>query len=506
MTAWAALLPPALVGTEHHVGAWPPAGAWPSEVGALVAQAARSSPSRATGLLRTAAVLAVVQGAAEFGSPFAGALPAAAGDEALPAAAPDPLHAWLLREGPSRTQHELLALLAARAQRLPEAWLPTALDLGRRSMALRGPVAAVLGARGAWLAAQRDDWHWALGSGAVDDEQRWTDGTLEQRVDLLRRQRAHAPAAARTRLAAALPELPASERAELLATLAVGLCGDDEALLESALSDRSREVRQAAAALLLRLPASAFVERAIARIEPLLRQEPAGRGGRWVIEPPADVGALDPPRPKHESLGDRAWWLYQAARQLPLVWWVQRTGLEAAALIRWADAGDWAEALHRAWRDVLRCAPEPAWCSAFVRAWPRGAGRDERTQVLALLPLAEREEHWRLTLERDGLSDALLAQLGPGCPPSQHLSATLSRELVAALPQRGVARPLSQDWPLREALPEIAALLHPDVLPALQALPTRLLRDDDSASVAELLHRAQRIAAARATLHPRTPR
>ena len=501
MTAWSALLPPALVGTDRHAGAWPPVGPWPADVASLAVQAA-AAPQRATGLLRAAAVLAVVQRAADFGQAFTAALPAQAGDETLPAAAPEPLQAWLLREGPVRTQHELLAVLACNGQRLPDAWLPAALDLGRRHTALRAPVAAVLGARGAWLAAQRDDWQWAVGTDTPDLEQRWTDGTLEQRADALRRLREQAPAAARERLAAALPELPANERAELLAALVVGLSGDDEGVLEQALADRSRDVRQTAAALLLRLPASAFVGRAIARMQPLLSHERVLLTRRWVVEPPADVGPLDPPRPKHETLGDRAWWLYQAARQLPLAWWTEHMGLQPAELLAWAAAGDWAEALHRAWRDVLFMAPEPAWCSAFVRHWPRGAGRDDSARVLALLPLAEREAHWQHTLASEGLSDGLLAQLNAGCPPPQYLSLSLSQALQAALLHRLAARPLAQDWLLRDALPTLASLLHPAVLPALHALPRH---DDDSPSAGELLHNVQRIAAARATLYPRTP-
>jgi hypothetical protein len=500
MTAWQGLLPQALVGTEREVGAWPPVGAWPAEVAALITRVAET-PHRATGLLRAAAVLAVVQSTAEFGRPYTGALPAAAGDESLAAAAPDPLHAWLLHEGPVRTQHELLAALAHRGQRLPESWLPTALDLGRRSIALRPAITAVLGARGAWLAAQRDDWRWAVASDAVDDDARWNDGSLAQRSELLRRQRAIAPDPARERLAAALPELPANERSELLATLAVGLGVADEVLLEAQLADRSREVRQTAATLLMRLPDSAFVARATARIAPCLRQERALLLKHWVIEPPAEVGTPDAPRPRHEPLGDRAWWLYQAARQVPLVWWTRHTGLTPGELLAWAAGGDWAEALHRAWRDALFAAPEPAWCGAFVRAWPRGAGHDDSAEVLALLPLAEREDHWQRALEREGLSDALLAQLGPGCPPPKHLGAPFSQALAVALRQRLAARPLAQDWPLREALPLLAGVIHSDALPALLALSPR---DDDPASAAELLHTVQRIAAARATLHPRT--
>jgi hypothetical protein len=65
------------------------------------------------------------------------------------------------------------------------------------------------------------------------------------------------------------------------------------------------------------------------------------------------------------------------------------------------------------------------------------------------------------------------------------------------------ARPLAHDWLLREALLPLAGLLHPDALPALHTLPRR---DDDPPSVAELLHTVQRVATARATLYPRTPR
>jgi hypothetical protein len=341
-----------------------------------------------------------------------------------------------------------------------------------------------------------------VGHDTPDDPQHWTDGSLAQRVDLLRHQRAQAPDAARERLAAALSELPANERVELLATLAVGLSGDDEALLDQLLGDRSREVRQGAANLLLCLPGSGFVARAIARLAPLLRQERHLLVKRWVLEPPADVAPLDPPRPKHDPLGDRAWWLYQAARQVPLAWWTAHTGLQAAELITWAEGGDWTEALHRAWRDVLFTAPESDWCRAVVRSWPRGAGPDNRAAVLALLPLAEREDHWRQMLAKDGPSDALLAQLDPGCPAPQHLSLPLSQALATALLQRLAARPLAQDWPLRQALPNLAGLLHPAALPALNTLPRHA---DDPPSIADALHTVQCIAVARANFEPRTP-
>jgi hypothetical protein len=355
------------------------------------------------------------------------------------------------------------------------------------------------GPGGHWRAAQRHDWRWAAGSEQADDEARWAEGTLEQRSALLRRERGSAPAAGRERLAAVLPELPANERAELVGALATGLGDEDEPLLDSLLHDRSREVRQAAATLLQRLPGSAFVARAVARIEPLLRHERVLLRKRWLIEPPAEVGTTDPPRPKHEALGERAWWLYLAARQVPLAWWPRHTGLEPGELLAWAADTDWAEALHRAWRDALFAAPEPAWSAAFLRHWPRGAGPDGRAAVLALLPLAEREAHWLRLLDHDGeLPDALLAQLGPGCPPPQYLSLPLSQRLAAAVRQRLASGSVTLQWPLREALPDIASLLHPQALPALRELPSH---PDDPLAVGALLHSVQRIATARALLH-----
>jgi hypothetical protein len=154
------------VGTERHTGAWPPVGGWPPDVAALLHEAA-ATPARAEALLRAAAVLAVTQAASEFGQPWTTALPAAAATDASAAAPAHALLGWLLHEGPPRVQHELLALWAARGQRLPEAWLPAALELGRRSIAMRAPVAAVLGTRGHWLAAQRDDWRWAASTAAA---------------------------------------------------------------------------------------------------------------------------------------------------------------------------------------------------------------------------------------------------------------------------------------------------------------------------------------------------
>jgi hypothetical protein len=148
---WAPLLPVAMVGTDRHASALP---TWPGAMGQLVAQVSSEGKQPATAVLRAAAVLATCDLAAAQGSTWPGPLPAPAVDDALPAleeGAVTPLLFWALHEGPTRLQHEVLTTLAQRPRRLPHALLPQALELGRRSLALRPVLAPVLGSRGVWL-------------------------------------------------------------------------------------------------------------------------------------------------------------------------------------------------------------------------------------------------------------------------------------------------------------------------------------------------------------------
>ena len=348
---WAPLIPVAMIGTDRQAASTP---TWPGDVGELAAQllvreasdAATDAGTLATNVLRTAGAIATCSLAGAHGAPWPDPLPVGAMMDSVPAAERGPLLAhmrWAFHEGPGPLHAVVCAALARANQRLPYVLLPRALELGRRSIALRPLLSPVLGARGEWLASQQDDWRYAAGvTDEVTDDTRWTDGSLEQRVAFLMMERQADPAAGRERLAASLDELPAKERATFAGALAAQLSMEDEPLLERLRTDRSREVRQAALDLLLRLPSAAHVRRAIARLEPLLRQERVLIRRRWTIDAPDMAGPdwkddnLDAVRPKHESLGERAWWLHQLVRQVPLAWWTQQTGMTAAELNLWA--------------------------------------------------------------------------------------------------------------------------------------------------------------------------
>ena len=84
------------------------------------------------------------------------------------------------------------------------------------------------------------------------------------------------PAAARADLAARLAGEPSDLRGDLVAHLNIGLSGEDRALLESCLGDRSIRVRENAKVLLERLPGSAGYEARLAAARASLGVETKG--------------------------------------------------------------------------------------------------------------------------------------------------------------------------------------------------------------------------------------
>lgn len=515
---WASLLPPAMVGTDKKPFTLQP---WDGAVGALLAQVqAQAGSNPAQTLLQAAGVLAVCERAGRRPVVAFSADPTASSASPHGVAAPDTAQTavqdstlidtlrWLLTDAPQRLQIDWLQHLASKGWRLPPGLLPLALDTAQRASALRPAVTAVLGERGRWLARHHSTWRYAACSAdSAPLDVRWQEGTLAQRVQLLREERQSQPAAARERLQTAWPDLPAKERAELLAVLQTGLSVPDEDLLTTiAHKDKGREVRQTARTLLVQLPGSAVSQRACQRLAPHLTLQTGLRGflgQRWAITPPeaADPDwkneGIEAERPQHDPLGERAWWLYQLAQQVPLAWWQQHTGMAPEALLPWASQSDWADALMRAWWKVLRAgasatgaaqrATTSAWCRAFLDHWPGKAMPDPQAAVLALLPPAEREPYWLRTLQTAGKAQAreleeVVQQTVAACPQGQTLSLALSQLLqdkLLAYLHRG-------HYVL--GLAELCCVLHPDTLAPLLARAQQPDDPDGKTSVQALRH------------------
>lgn len=502
MTAWATLLPAALMGTDRSPH-WQAAALATAQAGAgdalqaLLAAVLRPQAMDAGAgasshvLLRAASVVAMGERAGSVGQLSPGAsepVPSAAAADTRPAL-DDPR--WLallqqvLQDMPARLVHEAATVLAQRGWRLPARLLPLALARAVREAALRAPLAPVLGERGQWLAAQHPTWQAVTRAPAVPTLAHWTHGSLEARVAFLRHERSQDAAAARERLVQDLPQQGSRERGELVAALAVGLSMDDEPLLDGLrTSDRSREVRQQAIALLARLPGSAHLAWLAGQMNALLR--PAPPGGPWGIEPPEREDpawkerAIEPARPKQEALGERAWWLYQLVRQVPPAWWCERLQLAPAAVLAGALGTPWAVALLRGWRDALLAAPPGPctheWAQALLGAWAPEALGSHSAAVQALLPLPLRERQWlaRLPTAADVPWDPteLLHEISAACASGEGLSAGLGSRLAQRIRAMVLAQVPAALYPLqREVLLDVCALLPPASLALLAALP-----------------------------------
>jgi Family of unknown function (DUF5691) len=259
--------------------------------------------------------------------------------------------------------NEALALLHDMGKRLPFALLPDALNI--HSIEKRRAVAAVMGERGRWLSQFNPQWSWVRAVGApftspvapstspnalpADAETLWEEGTLGQRREILHTVRAIDPTQARTWLTTVWKQEKADVRASLLETFEVGLCDEDEAFLETALDDRSSNVRAIAASLLARLPTSALVQRMQARADTMLvytndkltARPPTGIDKAWE----RDGIVSKPPSGK----GERAWWLTQVVAAVPPAHWEERFGRVPDDLVKAATLRTWSSDIMEGW-------------------------------------------------------------------------------------------------------------------------------------------------------------
>ena len=173
---------------------------------------------------------------------------------------------------------EWVRLAQQAGQRAPEEYLPALLDLGARETEMRSVVLAVVGRRGHWLAAYHPKWQYAreavvLATQELDDAQieaHWQTGSSSARLALLSHLRATDPARGRELLVNTWKTEKADDRRQFIAALEESLSMDDEPFLETALDDRSKEVRLAVAHCLSQLPDSRLSQRLRERATPLL--------------------------------------------------------------------------------------------------------------------------------------------------------------------------------------------------------------------------------------------
>lgn len=242
---------------------------------------------------------------------------------------------------------EWLRLAEDAGQRVAWPVLPTLLDFA----ASRPPVARALGGaigeRGVWLVGLNPAWAGVLDvdrAGAAvgaDDAHdwvaRWPTMATAEAITAFTAGRRRNPAAARDLLEAEWDTVSAKVRAEAVQALRHHFSDADEPLLERALDDRAKTVREAAAGVLDRLPTSARAARMAVRLRALVRVR--GTLSRHlevdVPDAPDDAAIRDGLTAPAKGGGPPPTvWLAQVVRGAPLSTWTDVSGRSVPATLK----------------------------------------------------------------------------------------------------------------------------------------------------------------------------
>ncbi|MFC4113749.1 DUF5691 domain-containing protein [Nonomuraea zeae] len=323
---------------------------------------------------------------------------------------------------------EWLAAAAATGRRVPAYALPELLERGRRDRSIRVHLGVLAGRRGRWLAGLDPAWDYLLEEPTGET---WELGGAADRRAHLRALRAADPARARRLLESTWERETPDDRAEFVEVLADGLSMDDEPFLEEALDDRRREVRQAAANLLTRLPGSRMSQRMAARVSACV----SVTGQTIAVDPPKECDRAmerDGIRPKPpRGIGERAWWLQQVIARAPLSIW----GGPPAALLK-LKIPDWDAEVKAAWVRAAVLQKDPEWARAMF-------GWDPIADLLEALPPDEQQELAAHFVKNHDLDSQLIMVLGG-------VSSHWREGLATAVLRKIVKVAATQPWNLGE--------------------------------------------------------
>ncbi len=482
----------ALLGTERHSAELP---ATTGALADLLNNLGKISSSAETGLLRAAGSIAIYSRAGYQPPRQTMSHPKECAAEKYPTLT----HAALLnalphiiQDGPRQLLREALQTLRDSEQLVPAKLLPQLLNAGKEYPQLAALIIAVAGERGLWLAAYNPDWHYALVQAQPLDKNLWDHGQMQDRLHYIVNLRQQNPDDARLLIAEALGELDARDRATLLMQLKINLREQDEEFIAQQLSNRSKEVRSAAASLLRELPNSQYVARMQERLQQCLRKERKLFREHWVLQPPEAFpkewaeDALEEKRPQHESLGDKAWWLMQLARSVPLVWWQTTLSLSPSELLSWALDSDWSKALLGAWYQAMQRDAHSDWAEAFLKLKPNKHFQIDTGELIGYLPTEKAASYWLELLSSADAKHRRGDYLSRICKKIDgNMPVAFARVLLERLKKHIADDDAKYDYSLRHSLLEFACVIPPELFSeATQGWPL-----DKSNSITETLAR-----------------
>ncbi|TDD29961.1 hypothetical protein E1286_46170, partial [Nonomuraea terrae] len=300
-------------------------------------------------------------------------------------------------------------------RRVPPYTLPDLLERGRRDRSIREHLGVLAAQRGRWLAALNPAWGYLLDEPTGET---WELGGSADRLAHLRALRAADPGEARRLLESTWERETPDDRAEFVALLADGLSMDDEPFLEEALDDRRREVRQAAANLLTRLPGSRMSRRMAERLTACVTIT----GDVIAVEAPQACDKAmerDGVRPKPpRGTGERAWWLQQIVARAPLSAWGPPGRMLEMRI------PDWDADVRAAWVRAAVLQRDPEWARAMF-------GFDPIADLLQALPPGEQQELAARFVEgRDPDSQLIMVLGGVSSPWGEELATAVLHKIT----------------------------------------------------------------------------
>lgn len=488
-----ALAATALLGTARNASLPPP----PPPLDSLLAPA--QSPEQS--LLATAAALDLLHRAGTIPQTL-DAPPNPAPPDSLPPLSPaSASHLRILLDGNHEgVLPEFLTHAAEKQKRVPHPLLPALLNLATRDESLREKILPILGPRAPWLAAQNPDWQPLF---SPPDPATFETADKKDRLALLKSLRKSDPAAARQLLEKSWPTESADDRARFLPLLLSNLSIADEPFLEAALDDKRKEVREAAADLLARLPQSRYGFRMVQRAARLLTATTRQKAFAVLhrvkfilnVDLPDTAPDLERDLPASLSardLGEKAARLASILAAAPLTTFAN---FPPTSFIAAAADHDHAAALLLGWsRAAIRQKNIP-WAEALLAHWFRDSddkplhdAHSLARELTALLPPDNREalltpallENWQV-LDDLVLLDALEAATHP-------FSEKFSRVLLAAL-AKSLANQNTYRYQARTYTEKRAALfLHPTVAAEIPSLPATATASEPNARAFDTLH------------------